>query len=92
MKMERKNRTCHCFDYVTSINDLDPDNILLYEKSYKVPYGAKPLRNVFDKVDRYIKTYERTKYLAFFHSDEKYKMLKHIMYHVENQHFRRLFS
>lgn len=58
-EIDFKNRTCHCFDDIANINDLDPDIILLYEKSYKVPFGAKPLHNVFDKVDRYIKTHEK---------------------------------
>ena len=51
--------------YITSVSDLDVDNILLDEKSYenslicdvayKPPYCAKPLR---------IRKYDRTKYLT----------------------------
>ena len=51
--------------YITSVRDLDVDNILLDEKSYKnslncdvaykPPYFAKPLR---------LRKYDRTKYLA----------------------------
>ena len=58
-----------------SINDLDFDCILLDKKSYenflfyyvvyKILYGAKPVR----KVDRYIRKYDETKYLALFNSD-----------------------
>ena len=64
-----------------NINDLDLDNILLVEKSheyllfygfaYKFPYGAKALYTIFDKVDGYIRKYDRRTYLGFFHPDER---------------------
>ena len=41
----------------------------------KLHTGAKPLHIIFDKVDGYIKKYDRTKYLALFHSDEKYERI-----------------
>lgn len=31
----------------------------------------KPLRIIFDKVGGYIRLYDRTKYLALFHSNQK---------------------
>ena len=34
--------------------------------------GANLLRIIFDKVDRYIRNYDRTKYLKVIHSNEKY--------------------
>ena len=42
-------------------------NILIYDVAYKTPYGAKPLRIVFDKVDGYLRKYDETKDLALFH-------------------------
>ena len=49
--------------------------ILIYHPAYKTPYNAKPLCIIYDKVYKYIRKYDRTKYLALFPSDEKYKML-----------------
>ena len=75
------NSVCYYFDDIININDFDLDNILIDEKSYenilicdvvcKISYGAKPLRIVFGKADGYIRKYDKTRYLAFFHSDEK---------------------
>ena len=39
---------------------------------FKTPYGAKSSHITFVKVDGYIRKYDRTKYLALFHSNEKY--------------------
>ena len=60
------------------IVDLDPvslllnkelyQNILSYYVLYKAPYGVKPLRNIFDKVDRFVRNYDGTKYLTSFFS------------------------
>ena len=48
---------------------------------------------IFYKVDGYIRTYNRTKYLGFFHSDEKYKkFFNRIGYYVKKQYFKCLFS
>ena len=41
-------------------------NILIYDVAYKTPYGAKPLRIVFDKVDGYLRKYDKTKDVALF--------------------------
>ena len=40
---------------------------------FKTPYGAKSSHITFVKVDGYIRKYDRTKYLALFHSNEKYQ-------------------
>ena len=81
--IDTKNHAFYNFDNIISINDIDIDNILLDEKSYKnnliydfaykTPYVAKPLRIIFDKVKGYIWKYDGTKYVALFHSDEKYE-------------------
>ena len=78
-EVDIKNRICYYFDHIVNSNDFDLDNILLVKKShetksiyvaYKTPYGARPLRNVFDKVDGYIRKYDKTKYLTFVHSEK----------------------
>ena len=65
--------------WLHNISGLVLDDILVDEKSYenfviddvaqKIPYSAKPLRIIFEKVDGYIRKYDRTKYLGLFHSD-----------------------
>ena len=76
------NHKYYFFDGINNVNDLDLNNILLDEKSceifsiydvaYKTRYGSKLLRIMFDKF-RWITTkYNSTKYLALFHSGEKY--------------------
>ena len=77
-----KNRTCHYFDDMININDLNLDNILLdeklfepilvYDDAYKTTYSSKYSGIIFDKIDEYIRIYDETKYLAFFRSVEKY--------------------
>ena len=71
-----KNRTCYYFVDTIRIKDIDFDNILLDEKSYenilthdisyKTFMGTKPLRIRFDKVDEFMKNFNRTRYLEFF--------------------------
>ena len=84
-EIDIKNRTCYYFDDTININDLDLGNILLNKKSYKnvlsydlaykTSYGSKPLHIIFDKVDSSLGKYDETKYLALFHSDEKYEII-----------------
>ena len=76
-----KNCTCYHFDDIINIKDLNYDNILLdqktneivliYDVGNKTPCGFKPLHSIFDEEDEYVRKYDGTKYLAFFHSDEK---------------------
>ena len=64
------------------ISHLDPNNILsdqksyeiflIYDVAYKTSYGPKPLCISFDKVEKYIRKYDKTKYLRLFYCDEKY--------------------
>ena len=83
-KINIKNHTYYYFVDINNINDLDLDNVLLNEKScktfliyvaYKTRYGVKLLYIIFEKVDGYIRKFDGTKYLAFFHSNEKYKRI-----------------
>ena len=71
-----KNRTCYYFDDIIKFADFGFDNILLAENScksilinnvsYKTLIGAKPLRVISDKVDGFVRDYDRTKYLVLF--------------------------
>ena len=49
------------------------ENILVYDAAGKTPYSVKPLCIIFDKVDEFIRKYDRSKNLAPFHSDERYE-------------------
>ena len=48
------------------------EDILIYDVSYKILIGAKPLHIMFDKVNGFIRDYDGTKYLVLFSS--KYMM------------------
>ena len=70
-KVGIKNCTCYYFDDIVKIEDFDFDilldeksseNILIYDASYKTLIDAKPLRILFDKVDRFIRDYNGRKY------------------------------
>ena len=66
-EIDIKNRTCHYFDDIMKVEEIDFDNILSEEESYKtyeniliyyISYktfmGAKPLRIRFDEIDGFI--------------------------------------
>ena len=42
------------------------ENILIYDISCKTFMGAKPLRIRFDEIDRFIKIYDGIRYLVLF--------------------------
>ena len=46
---------------------------MIFNVVYKTPYSAKSIRIIFDKVDGCMRKYDSTKYLALFHSAEKYE-------------------
>ena len=81
---DTKNRTSYYFDDIIKIEDFDFDNILLdeisygniliYDISYKTLIGAKPLHIRFEKIDGFIKVYDRTRYLILF-GGEKYDFI-----------------
>ena len=52
-------------------NEIPYENVLVYNVSYKALIGAKLLRIRFDKVDGFIRGYDRTGYLVLF-GPEKY--------------------
>ena len=71
-----KNRTCYYFDDITILQDFNFDNILIDEKShesiliydisYKILIGSKPLRIRFDRIDAIIRIYDGTRCLTLF--------------------------
>ena len=71
-----KSRTCHYFNDITKIEDLDFDNalideksyrnILVYDISYKALFCSKPLQIRFDEVDGFIRVYDGIRYLVLF--------------------------
>ena len=77
-----KNCIHYHFDDTININDLNLDNSLLddktwenilsYDVAYKILYGAKPLRIIFVKEDKFIRKDDRSEYLGLFHSNEKH--------------------
>ena len=85
-----KNHPCYYFDDITKIEDFDFDNTLFDEKTYenvlaygslcKTLIGTKLLLIWFDKVDEFIRVYDRARYLVLFRPenyDISYKRIKH---------------
>ena len=80
-----KNHTYYYFNKIIIINDIDPDNIWLNQRSYKnilihdiaykTSYGKRPVGINFAKVDVYIKRCYWTWYIVSFHSDEKHNRI-----------------
>ena len=75
-----KNRTCYYFDDIINLEDFNRWNlidekshksILIYDISYKNLINWKPLRIIFDKIGRFITTFDGTRCLVLFGS-EKY--------------------
>ena len=71
---------CYYFDDIIKLENLDSDillekkpykNVLIYDISDKALIRAKPLRIRLNKVDRFIRIYDRTRYLVLF-GPEKY--------------------
>ena len=83
-KNDIKNFMCYYFNDIIQFEDFDLDNILIDEKSYenilicKISYktliGVKSLRIRFNKVDRFIRVYNGTRYLVLF-GGEKYDFI-----------------
>ena len=76
--------TRYYFVDINNINDLDLDVLLneksckiflIYNVAYKTRYGVKLLYIIFEKADGYIRKFDGTKYLALFHSNEKYERI-----------------
>ena len=75
-----KSCTCYYFDVETKIEEFNLDNILIVKKSYqnilvyntscKTLIDAKPLHIRFDKIDGFVRVYDRTRYLVLFGSEK----------------------
>ena len=75
---------------IIKIEDFDFDNVLIDEKSYenilifnisyKTLIHAKPFRIRFDKVDRFIRVYNGTRYLVLFCPEKYNAILNKIRY------------
>ena len=79
-EIDIKHCACYYFDDIMRIGDFGFNNILLDKKSnensyentliydilYKNFMSEKPLRIRFDKIDRFIKPYDGTRYLLLF--------------------------
>ena len=84
------------FDNITKLKNVDFNNILLYKNlqeniliygiSWKSLNSAKALHIMFDKVNRFIRDYNGTKYLALFGS-EKYNAIFLRISSNKNQYF-----
>ena len=71
-KAGMKNCSSYYFDDIITIEDFDfhnilldeksNENVLIYDVSYKTFIDAKPLRIMFDKVNRFIRVYDETKF------------------------------
>ena len=53
---------------------------MIYEISYKTLIGSKPLRIRFDKIDGFIRIYDRTRYLTLFGSEKYDPIYERIRY------------
>ena len=77
-EIDIKNCTCYYFDDMIKIEDFDLDNILTDKKSYEnilvynISYKSLidyiPLCIRFDKIDRFIRVYDGTRYLVLLYS------------------------
>ena len=59
-----------------SIDGKSHENILIYDVSYKTLIGSKPSHNRFNKIERFIRIYDGTRYLTLF-AAEKYDAIYH---------------
>ena len=90
-----KTRTCCYFDGMIKIEDFDFDdilldkksnrNILIYDISYKILIGAKPLRIRFDKVGRFIRVVDGSRYLMLFDPERYDAIYNRIRYLVSQK-------
>ena len=89
-----KNHTYYLFDDIINIEEIDPNNIKIDEKSYKniliynivyvtikkdlKIYSANPLYLIFNKVNRYFEEINGNKYLTLVPTNESKEKIKKI--------------
>ena len=67
------------------------ENILIYDISYKTLTGAKPLLVRFNKIERFIRVYDGTRYLVLF-GGEKYDFIYNRIRYLLGVVWRMFFS
>ena len=86
-KVHIKNCTCYYFNYIIKLEDFDlenilideksPENILIYDISYKTLIGSKPLCIRFSKINGFIRISDGTRYLTLFGSLKNMILFSH---------------
>ena len=87
-----KNRTYYLFDDIINIEEIDPNNIKINEKSYKriiiyyieyvkikkdlKIYSVNPLYLIFNRVNRYFEETNGNKYLTLVPTNESKEKIK----------------
>ena len=94
-EIDINNRAYCYFDDIIKIEDFDFDNILVnkksykdilvYDMSYKTLIDVKPLRNTFDKVDRFIRVDGGTRYLVLLRTEKYDATFNRITYLVSQK-------
>ena len=86
-KVQIKNCKWHYFDDIIKLEVVDEkshENILVYDISYATLIDSKLLCIRFDKIDGFIRIYDRTRYLTLFGSG-KYVFYNRIRYLVSQK-------
>ena len=83
-EISTKNRTCYYFDDKIKFENFGLHNILKEKKSYKnilvynisfkILIGANSLRIKFNKIDEFIRVFDKIRYLVLFEA-EKYDLI-----------------
>ena len=86
-KIGIKSRSCYYFDDIFKLKGFDLDNILINKKlykniliSYKILIHPKPLRIRFFKIDKFIRIFDGTRYLALFGCEKYHAIYNKIGY------------
>ena len=89
-EIDIKNCTCYYFDDIIKIETFDFDKILINEKSYEnilvcnisciSLIDSKPLRVRFNKIDGFIRVYDRSRYFVLFGSETYNSIYDRIRY------------
>ena len=91
-KVHIKNSINYYFNDINKLEGFDLDNILIDEKShkniliydisYKTLTDSKPLRIRLDKIDGFIRIYDRTRYLILLDSEKYDAIYDRIRYRI----------
>ena len=67
------------FDKVL-IDEYSDKNILVYDISYKILIGSKPLHIRFDEIGAFVRVYDGTRYLVLFALEKSDDIYNRIIY------------